>query len=262
MLKADFLIEKMDCPSEEQLIRMKLADFRNIKKLEFDLQNRKLGVFFEGEINKISEAIDSLNLGSRLISTNHIDFEVADESSDKNILWKVLLINFSFFLIEMIFGLIGNSMGLVADSLDMLADTFVYSLSLYAIAGSLLIKKRVAFTSGILQFLLAFLGIIEVIRRFIDDVEMPDYSLMIIVSIFALLANFLSFVLLNRSRSKEVHIKASMIFTSNDIIANIGVIFAGILVLFLNSKIPDLVIGSIVFILVFSGAVRIIKLAK
>ena len=32
----------MDCPSEEQMIRMKLEFYDQIKYLDFDIQNRKL----------------------------------------------------------------------------------------------------------------------------------------------------------------------------------------------------------------------------
>jgi len=56
--------------------------------------------------------------------------------------------------------------------------------------------------------------------------------------------------------------KASMIFTSNDIIVNLGVIAAGFLVNFLSSNKPDLIIGTIVFIVVARGAFRILKIAK
>jgi Co/Zn/Cd efflux system component len=56
--------------------------------------------------------------------------------------------------------------------------------------------------------------------------------------------------------------KASMIFTSNDVIVNLGVIIAGILVNYLSSNKPDLIIGSIVFVLVIQGAFRILKLSK
>lgn len=55
--------------------------------------------------------------------------------------------------------------------------------------------------------------------------------------------------------------KASMIFTSNDVIINLGVIFAGLMVNWLNSNKPDLVVGSVVFILVSQGAFRILKLS-
>ena len=42
--------------------------------------------------------------------------------------------------------------------------------------------------------------------------------------------------------------KASMIFTSNDVIINLGVIIAGFLVNWLSSSKPDLIIGTIVFV--------------
>jgi Co/Zn/Cd efflux system component len=69
-------------------------------------------------------------------------------------------------------------------------------------------------------------------------------------------------ILLNQSKSKEVHIVSSQIFTSNDIIANIGVILAGFLVLLFKSNIPDLIVGLLVFFFVVKGAIRILQLSK
>ena len=54
----------------------------------------------------------------------------------------------------------------------------------------------------------------------------------------------------------------SYIFTSNDVIVNIGVIIAGALVYFTHSKIPDLIVGAIVFVIVARGAFNILKLSK
>ena len=53
-----------------------------------------------------------------------------------------------------------------------------------------------------------------------------------------------------------------MIFTSNDVIINLGVIVAGLLVSWFDSNKPDLIVGGIVFILVIQGAIRILKLGK
>jgi len=61
--------------------------------------------------------------------------------------------------------------------------------------------------------------------------------------------------------SEEQMIRMKL-FTSNDVIANIGVIVAGGLVYLTNSKYPDLIVGTIVFALVAYGAVRIFKLSK
>lgn len=55
--------------------------------------------------------------------------------------------------------------------------------------------------------------------------------------------------------------RASVIFTSNDVIANVGVIVAGILVFITGSMLPDLVVGSVVFVLVMKGAVSILSLS-
>lgn len=55
MKKTIFEITKMDCPSEENLIRMKLDGISSIANLEFDILNRKLTVFHCGEIHQIEK---------------------------------------------------------------------------------------------------------------------------------------------------------------------------------------------------------------
>ena len=263
MNKSEFEIVKMDCPSEENLIRMKLQGMDVIKALHFNILKRRLDVIHEGKISQIVSAIDELGLGSKLISTEEIvDYTIENDSSQRKSLWIVLFINFLFFIIEMSTGIISKSMGLVADSLDMLADSIVYGLSLMVVGGTILLKKRIATAAGYLQITLAAIGFIEVLRRFIGAEQMPDFRIMIFVSIFALLANILCLVTLRKANSKEAHMRASMIFTSNDIIINLGVILAGLLVLWLDSNKPDLIIGAIVFVIVVQGAFRILKLGK
>ncbi|MBS4035265.1 MAG: cation transporter [Ignavibacterium sp.] len=263
MQKTVFHIPKMDCPSEENLIKLKLNDFSDIINLDFDIPNRKLTIFHYGNFQKLKKALDGLNLGSKILSNEESDQTVfSEQSNQRKVLWIVLVINFSFFLIEMITGIVSRSMGLVADSLDMLADAFVYGISLYAVGGTLQRKKSIAKIAGYFQITLAVIGFVEVVRRFIGAEAMPDFRTMIIVSVFALAANATCLYLLMKSKSKDAHMRASMIFTSNDVIINIGVILAGVLVLWFNSSLPDLIVGSAVFILVMFGAARILKLAK
>ncbi|APS40624.1 cation transporter [Salegentibacter sp. T436] len=264
MNKSIFEISKMDCPSEENLIRMKLDEISSIKNLDFDIPNRKLTVFHEGEIQSIEESLNGLKLGTKKIKTEQTDqTEFKENSQQKKLLWSVLVINFAFFIIEMTTGLISKSMGLVADSLDMLADSFVYGISLFAVGGSIVKKKKIANLAGYFQILLALIGFAEVLRRFFGNEKLPDFSTMIIVSILALIANGICLYLLQKSKSKkEAHMKASMIFTSNDIIINVGVIIAALLANWLNSSKPDLIIGTIVFILVIQGAIRILKIGR
>ncbi len=255
----------MDCPSEEHMIRMKLSSLSEIFSLEFDISNRKLVVIHNHKTEDIFKTLDELNFDTSLIEDTIIDdFHLLSDNSvkEEKLLWNVLIINFFFFLLEVFTGLYAESLGLIADGLDMLADSVVYGLALYAVRGTVERKKNVAKLSGYFQICLAFFGFFEVVRRFIAPNIDPDYKMMIIISIFALIGNALSLYLLQKSRNKEAHIQASMIFTSNDVIVNLGVILAGILVYFTNSKYPDLVIGGIVLVLVLQGAVRILKLAK
>tara|TARA_R110000796_G_scaffold96719_1_gene203175 strand:- start:632643 stop:633506 length:864 start_codon:yes stop_codon:yes gene_type:complete len=263
MKKSTFHITKMDCPSEEQMIRMKLEPYNEVKRLLFDIPNRKLEVYHTEEVGKIHRAISELNLKDRLEATEEADMPlVADESHQRKILWWVLGINFAFFVVEMTTGWISRSMGLVADSLDMLADSIVYGLSLLAVGAAISRKKKVARISGYFQIGLALLGFSEVLRRFFNESETPLFQWMIIISVLALIGNLISLWLINKAKSEEAHMQASAIFTSNDIIVNGGVILAGILVYFLDSKWPDLAIGGIVFAIVMRGATRILKLAK
>jgi Co/Zn/Cd efflux system component len=54
--------------------------------------------------------------------------------------------------------------------------------------------------------------------------------------------------------------KASMIFTSTDVIVNAGVLITGAVVYFTASNLPDLIIGTIIFAFVGFSSYRILKL--
>lgn len=264
MKKTTFTIQKLDCPAEEQLIRLKLEPFSGISLMQFDIPNRRLDVFHTEDPKLIFNSIDSLQLGTTLIQTDVTDdFTItSNPKKQRKLLFQVLSINFFFFALEILTGFIADSMGLVADSLDMLADSLVYGLALFAVGGSVTAKKNIARASGYFQFMLAVLGIVEVLRRFLGFGDVPVFQVMIIISILALIGNTISLYLLQKNKSDEAHMQASMIFTSNDVIINIGVIVAGIIVFVTDSKIPDLVVGTIVFVIVARGAYHIFQIAK
>lgn len=263
MNKSTFKLSKMDCSSEEQLIRMKLSSLNEVHKLDVDLPARSLAVIHSGEVANIAASIRELKLGDAYISTEPLDErDELPEQAERKLLLYVLAINAFFFMLEMGTGIVSHSMGLIADSLDMLADALVYGLSIFAVGCTALRKKQIAKTSGFFQLALSVFGLLEVLRRFIGLSEVPVFISMITISLLALAGNVLSLIILRRIKSDEVHIKASQIFTSNDVIINLGVFTAGILVYVTGSKLPDLIIGGIVFIIVVQGAFRIMKLAK
>jgi cation transport ATPase len=260
-----FEVPKMDCPAEEQMIRLALEDMESVRKLGFDLEKHKFTVWHSGDADSIAKRVIELGLGARLLFTSKDDAGVPRERptgrdiDESRILWLLLTINAVMFIAEFVAGWIAESTGLIADSLDMFADAGVYGLSLYAVGRAARLKLRAAHLSGWFQLVLALGALIEVIRRFVFGSE-PEPPLMIGVAVIALIANVTCLLLLARHREGEAHMKASWIFSTNDVIANLGVIVAGVLVGVTGSRLPDLVIGSIIGVIVLSGAMRILRM--
>ncbi|MDD2701349.1 MAG: cation transporter [Sideroxydans sp.] len=182
----------------------------------------------------------------------------ARNEQERRTLRIVLGINALMFVFEIVLGWLAQSTGLIADSLDMLADALVYAISLYAVGRADALKDRAATLSGVLQMGLAVLVLADVLRRFIYGSE-PVSMLMMSVGAVALVANSICLMLIAKHRDGGVHMRASLIFSANDVIANLGVIVSGGLVWLLGSRFPDLAIGFIIAGLVLYGGIRILR---
>lgn len=260
-----FSVPKMDCSSEENLIRMALNGLQGINSLNFDLSKRQMSVIHEGDPREVLARLQPLNLGAQLLDVTAVSPEQATgtmesgDASEARTLKLLLLINGLMFFFELGLGFYAQSTGLIADSLDMLADAAVYSLAIFAVGKAASMKVRAAHTAGWLQLALALGALFEVVRRFIYGSE-PMSSFMMVVGLVALIANVACLVLISRKRDRGAHMTASYIFSANDVIANLGVIAAGVLVAWTGSSLPDLVIGAIIGVIVLNGARRILQL--
>jgi cation diffusion facilitator family transporter len=188
------------------------------------------------------------------------EIEIRDESQRK-ILIVLLAINATMFIFELGLGWYAESTGLIADSMDMLADAIVYGIGLYAIGKAAEHKAHAALLSGWFQGALGFLILVDVARRMIVGSE-PVSALMMGVGIIALIANIICLRLIQRHKDGEVHMRASWIFSKNDVIANTGVILGGALVWLLDNRWPDLIIGSLIALVILNGARHIILDAR
>jgi len=185
--------------------------------------------------------------------------EVEIKNKEQSRVLIILLgINAFMFFVEITLGILSESTALIADSLDMLADATVYGIGLYAVGRPLLAKIRAAHISGVFQIILGASVSVDVVRRFILGSE-PESLFMITVGIAALVANVICLSLIARHREGEVHMRASWIFSKNDVIANLGIIVGGLLVFALESRYPDLVIGLAISIIVIRGGIQIFK---
>lgn len=264
--QSTFFIPKMDCPSEENLIRMALGDLPEIRSLVFDLSKRQLHAIHQHDPQSLLERLQSLNLGAELVESHPMTSEYAasprnnvEDADEARTLYLLLAINGAMFFLELALGLFAQSTGLIADSLDMFADAAVYGLALYAVGRAANMKAKAAHLAGWLQLILAIGALTEVVRRFMFGSE-PASSLMMSVGLLALVANVTCLVLVSRKTHRGAHMTASYIFSANDVIANLGVITAGALVAWTGSAYPDLIIGAMIGLIVMNGARRILQL--
>lgn len=199
---------------------------------------------------------------TRLGSVSDCGCSIEVESREQSRVIKILLaINGAMFFIELASGIIAESTGLIADSLDMLADAIVYGIGLYAVGKAASAKVRAAFVSGYFQMVLALTVALDVGRRAIFGSD-PEPSYMVLVGLVALVANVACLALIARHRDGGVHMRASWIFSKNDVIANAGVIVSGGIVYMTGARWADLVVGIAIALVIFRGALSIIEDAR
>ena len=186
--------------------------------------------------------------------------EIKDQSQ-KSVLYWLLAINASMFVIEISFGWFAESTALIADSLDMFADAVVYGIGLYVVGRAAQSKAKAALISGYFQAMLGLLILIDIVRRIIQGSE-PLSEFMMVIGLIALAANVICLSLIHKHKDGEVHMRASWIFSANDVIANIGVIISGVLVWWLDQRWPDIIIGIVIAFVILRGARLILQDAK
>lgn len=177
---------------------------------------------------------------------------------ERRVLIIVLLINAGMFIAEFSAGLVGGSTALLADSLDMLADALVYALGLFAIGRAVHWRVRAALTSGLFQLLLGIGVAVEALSKTLAN-GLPDVATMGLFGVIALLANTLCFMLLTRFRDGDINLRATWICSRNDMIGNIGVLLAAVLVSWSGLPLPDIVIGLVIAAVVIHSAWRIVQ---
>jgi len=184
--------------------------------------------------------------------------KASEEIQERSVLVTLLGINGFMFLVEIVLGIMADSTSLVADSLDMLADATVYGIALYAVGRAASVKTGAARLSGWFQIALAIGVFVDILRRYFFGSD-PDFWFMLGVGLAALIANVVCLSILAKHRKGEVHMRASWIFSKNDVIANVGILIAGALVYFTNSRWPDLIIGLIITVVVMRGGIQILR---
>ena len=185
----------------------------------------------------------------------------ARDAGEQRILAWVLGINLAQALAVGAVGLAADSTGLMGAALDNLADAGVYAVGLYAVGRTAVAKARVARLSGTLLIVLGLGLLVEVLRRFFAGAD-PVGLAMIATAVANAAVNVVCLRLLRSRREQGVHLKASWIFTTNDMLANAGIVLSGAAVMLLGSPLPDLLIGLVVVGIVLHGGWEILEQAR
>jgi hypothetical protein len=178
----------------------------------------------------------------------------------ERVLQIVLAINAAMFVAEFTAGVVAHSSALMADSVDMLGDALVYGMSLYALrksdrwrAGAALAKGGIIAAFGIGVFA-------EVVTTILSGIS-PLAGIMVAFGLIALAANVACLGLLYRYRRHDVNMSSTFECSRNDVIANVGVLAAAGGVYATGVAWPDITVGSIIAVLFFRSAVRVLRQA-
>lgn len=185
----------------------------------------------------------------------------ANTAAERRVLWIALALNAAMAVIGSLAGWWAQSTGLLADALDMLSDATAYAIGLAAIGRSARFKQRAAAVSGSLLLLLGVGVLVEVGRRAWFGSE-PIAWPIVATALVSLAVNLTVLRMLRPFRTGEVHLRATWIFTRADVVANIGVVVSGLLILLTGWRYPDLVVGGLIGLYVCKEALEILSEAR
>lgn len=179
----------------------------------------------------------------------------------KSTLIIVFVINAVMFFVVSIAAFYGNSTSLLVDSVDNFGDALTYALSIYAVAGTVTTKAKIALFKGWLILLASFIIIAQIIYKlFVPSV--PIFEIMGIFSFLGIIANSICFALLWRHRNEDINMSSVWECSRNDIASNISVFIGAGIVWATGSGWADIIIAMALVWLLTRSAMRIISSAK
>ena len=172
----------------------------------------------------------------------------------------VIVLNAGLFGVEMTAGALAGSRALQADALDFAADALTYGISLWAIGRPLALRARVAQIKGLSLALMA----LAILGLAIGDMlapGLPEARVMGAVGFAALAANVASVLILMRWKDGDSNVRSVWLCSRNDAIGNVAVMGAAVMVAWLGSGWPDLVVAVAMAGLFLSSSVQILRRA-
>lgn len=179
----------------------------------------------------------------------------------KRVLWTIIAINATMFVVEMAAGISAQSKALQADALDFLGDTATYGISLAVIGMAMNVRSKAALFKGIsLSVMGAWVLGSTLYKVFVTGV--PVAEVMGVIGFLALAANLGSVLLLMKWKDGDANVRSVWLCSRNDAIGNVAVLFAASGVWVTNTGWPDLAVAGLMAALFLWSSVQIIRQAR
>jgi Co/Zn/Cd efflux system component len=176
----------------------------------------------------------------------------------KRRLMLVTAINVGMFVIEFSAGRLAGSQALQADALDFFADGVTYALSFWAIGRPQRVRTGAAVLKGVSLLAMGiWIAATTLYQFFVNGV--PEAQVMGLIGFLALAANLLSVYLLFAYKDGDANIRSVWLCSRNDAIGNVAVMVAAVLVAWLNSGAPDLIVAGVMAALFLTSSYQILR---
>jgi len=172
-------------------------------------------------------------------------------------------------IVEFVGGLLTNSLALLSDAAHMLADVLALLLSIVAFTFSTkppttkrtfgLYRLEIfaaQINGGALVFLSLFI-FYEAYQRLIEPEPVKSLLMMIIAGV-GLVANAASALVLHRSSSKNLNVRASFLHIVGDLLSSVGVIVGGTIMYVTRWYVVDPIVSVIIGLIILKGAYGVV----
>jgi cobalt-zinc-cadmium efflux system protein len=192
-----------------------------------------------------------------------------EASTDYRRLKITLAIVLSVMVAEILGGVYSGSLALLGDAGHMLVDALALGLSLFAMTiarrpatatktfGYHRFEILAALANGTILVLVSAYIFYEAYQRFLEPSPVKT-PLMLAIAAIGLFANLGGVILLKKAGRKSLNVKAAFWHIMGDTISSVGVIIAGIVILFTGWYVADAIVAVVIGAIILWGAVRIV----
>lgn len=186
---------------------------------------------------------------------------------------KVLLIALAvvgiFFVVELVGGILTNSLALISDAGHLLTDVGGLGLALFALwfsvrpasaqrsYGYYRIEILAAMVNGLTLWGISAYIFYEAYQRFLSPPEVNALPMLIIAAV-GLLAQASVSVVLKRGAGESLNVKGAYMHVLTDAVQSVGVIVAGLIMVFTKFYLADPIISVLIGVLIVYGGGRIV----